>query len=522
MITIEDLTEKELKDLIDRTVSPTDPKNRDRRKEMWLRYMAMKERPDELIRSRIAEVFHQPTIKREVQLWATGIFNPVRRLSEKIAKAYSVSPLRSVEKIGVRANKEFSRTLRQLRFNARGKAWNQWSVAMNTVIMLVRPATKEDGSPTLDFIRQTGANTEIIPHPDAPFGDTPGMIAYTLDIEAERRLRSVPLANEEAVAIVDGRWWSFWTREGKFVRAVEHGLGRFPGAQLRATEPDGNDSDDHWDPDFGRSMTAALKESGLAGAIMGWTRKTLFGKLVAITREDEPEAAETEGEALQVMGHPEAPIELSGARVDVHDLEVGVEQFQRHMGLMLAEAAHALTGTASILEEPTPGQALTDTATAQRQSALRGLQNEQTDYLEPFEGELLEVMGGMAQVIGMRGLPTPEQIREGYRVQFIPQTALGTPSEQLNVAITGTKFGATNVVQFVMRTQGLSEGEAIKEVLRLAKQTAEINEIRVTRNSPADPTETGAAREEVRPELPGEGVAAATGRAGGRASPPPA
>lgn len=514
MFTIEDLSEAERRDLLERAMQPVAAATRDRRKEFWARWMALRERPDDLVRERIRDTFHTPEIAAEVQLWATGIFNPVRRLSERVAKAYSSPPIREVDGIGKRANAQMLRTLKRLRFNARCRGWNQWQVAMNALVVLVKPARRaRDGKPTLDFDKITGACGEIVPHPDAPFGDAPAILAYTVQRGGDA-LQQDP-AREEVVATVDARWWCYWNRQGELLRAVEHGLGMFPGAMLRSTEPEGDTVDDFWDPDFGRSTTQALREAGLAGAIMGWTRKTLFGKLVAITRaEGQAGPNETEDEEGQPLGHPEAPLELDSASVAVHDLQVGVEQFAQHMGMLLAEAAHALTGTSSILEEPKPGQTTSDTASVHRHAALRQLQEEQIEYLEPFELELAEVMAAMAQRIGMEGLPAPEAVRDGFTIRHRPLTLLETPSERLNFAIGATKYGVTDQVEWLMAAEGISEEEASERVIALAKRVADLNDLRASRMSTADPLEQR--EQEVRPELPGEGAAATSGRRGGR------
>lgn len=515
LFTIEDLSEADRRELLERTMRPIGLKTAERRKELWARWLAMRERPDELVRQRIRETFHTPEIVAEVCRWATGIFNPIKRLSGLAAQAYTVPPIRTIDGLGKRASRDYLRALDSMRFNARCRTWNRWQVAMNTVAVLVKPARRANGDTTLDFDKVTGACAEVVPHPDAPFGDTPAILAYSItrDPTAPQDTRQ-----QEATATVDARWWVFWNDRGEVLRIVEHGLGMFPGAILRATDPDGEDVDDYWDPDFGRATTQALREAGMAGAIMGWLRKTQFGKLVTVTRQDgQAGPQETEGEEGQPMGHPEHPVELVNANLDVKDLEVGVEKFREHMGLLLAEAAHAMTGTASILDEPTPGTTQTDTASVHRLAALRRLQGEQVDYLAPFELDLQIVMAAMGQRIGVRGLPSPDQVRDGFDVKHAPLTLLGTPSEMMNLAITGTKFGVTDQVEYLMRTEGLSEEEAREKVMALAERVADLNDLRASRMSTADPLEVR--NEEVRPELPGEGAAATTGRRGGRARP---
>ena len=144
-------------------------------------------------------------------------------------------------------------------------------------------------------------------------------------------------------------------------------------------------------------------------------------------------------------------------------------------------------------------------------------------YLEPFEHELHPVVAAMGRKIGMGNFPDPEAIRDGLETTFNKIPFLDTPSEQLNTAIAGTKFGVTNQIDFVERRDGISHADAKRKVMRIARETAAINEFRASRRSPADPTEGDGAgdlddeQQEIRPELAGEGAAEATGRRGGRA-----
>lgn len=522
MATIFDLNEQKREELIARTMHPTDAASRDRRKEFAARDLAMRERPDSLVRERIGETFHTPEIRAEVQRWATGIFNPLRRVSEQVAKVYSEAPLRKINGLGKRATADWHRALRRMMFDVRCKAWNQRQVAMNTLAVLVRPAKRSTGEYTVEFDRVTGANGEVVRNPEAPFDDVPAILAYTIatDGDVYRLRRGQGLNDTEVVCTVDDRFYAYWTAERKLARLVPHELGMFPGALLRSTIPAAEDENSWWDPDFGRSMTQALRESGLAGAIMGWTRKTLFGKLVTVLRSDESgDLTEDDGDEGQPLGHPESVLELTGSELRVEDLRVGVEQFREHMGMMLAEAAHALTGTASILEDPAPGQTTSDTAAVHRHAALRGLQNEQMMYLEPFEHQLHTVVAALGTRIGVRGMPRPEQVRDDFEVRFRPMTFLETPSERINVEIARAKYGVSDPAEFVAQRDGVSIEEAEERVKTIVERQARINKIRTREESPADPTRGATPNQEVRPELPGEGTAAATGRRGGRASP---
>lgn len=523
-MTIEDLSRVELQELLDRTLRPTDRDTRDRRREHHARWLAMRERSASLVRERIAETFHDPLITAEVQRWATSIFNPVRRLSELSAKVYSTPPIRGVAGIGAEQERDYLRMLKRLRFNARAKSWNQWQVALNTIVVLVRPAVDAaTGDPTLDFFHVTGASGEIIAEPGSPRGDTPGILAYTIDPSGDISDMSLNAAmrgeiNPEVMATVDSRWWTFFDASGNPVRSVEHGLGRFPGAQLQIAEQEGDTINDFWNPDFGRSTVEALREAGLVGAIMGWARKSGFGKLVALVR-GEDDHPDDEGEADQTMGQPESILQLTGQDLRVEDLEVRIAQFREHMGLMLQEAARAVTGTASILEEPAAGQTQSDTAQVHRHEALKQYQQDAIVYLDPFEQRLQEVMAAFGTAIGMKGAVDPLAVADGFEAAFQPLLFLDTPQQRLNTAIAGTKFGTDSPQAFLQRERGISLAEANRLALRMVEEAARLHDVQASRNQSLGAMDDEQQDQEIRPELPGEGLAERQGRQGGRASP---
>ncbi len=514
-MTIEDLSPEQFQDLVERTLRPTDPDTRERRKEFHARRLAMKERSKSLVSERIKETFHDPYVKSEVNRWATSIFNPIRRLSELAAKAYSTPPVRRIEGISDEQERDYLRLLEALAFNAKAKSWNQWQIASNTVAVLVRPRRSSKGDPTVDFLRITGESAEVVLNPDAPAGDTPGVLAYTITPAASEHD-----PNAEVMATVDSRWWTFFNVHGQPLRAVEHGLGIFPGAIIHIAEIDGDDPNSYWNPDFGRSTTEALKEAGLVGAIMNWARKSGFGKLVALLRDDDVDAnSDNEGDAGQTIGQPESVLELDGQRLQVENIEVQIKEFREHMGLMLSEAARGLTGSASILDEPRQGQPASDTADVHRHAAMRQFQQESIVYLQPWEHEIHEVIARMGARIGMRGVPPWEAIRDGFRAEFQPLLFLDTPQERINVAIAETKFGVNSPQNYVRANDGVSAAEAERRVMVFVDQTAEVNELRAKRMSASDPTNVDDEAQEIRPELAAEGSAEATGRRGGRASP---
>lgn len=516
---VRDLSVAEIRDLVQRTHTASDIRGIERRAEFSARYLAMRGKCDELVKERIRQTFQTPHISMQVQKHASHIFNPIHTLSKRIAKAYSNPPIRQLVDRSDDENRAYLRVLENLSFNGKAREWNRWQVAMNTVAVMVRPCVDTHGDPSLDFFRVTGAASEVVLDPDRAFADAPAILAYCIFPDARARGHLADYG-AEFVCLVDAESYYYFDRSGRLTREVHHGLGRFPGAILRATDPEHGDGNDWWDPDTGRSVTEALRVAGMQGAILSWSRKSMFGKLISLERANQSDytgASQPESEGGQIIGNPEGPVIVEpGATINVQDMTVGIKEFREHMGMILAEAVRNSTGTASMLEDPSAGAATNDIAEVAKHAALRQIQNEQIEYLRPFEREIAEVMSGFAEQTGMQGLPSADVMREAFDVEFRPLTFLDTPESRLRHYVEATSFGVADQVSY-MQEQGYSEQEAIAELHKIAERRAALHEIQATRQTPADPMDGSTL--ESNPAAPGEPPAAQTGRYGGRARP---
>lgn len=520
MLTIEDLSKAELDNLLERTYTRGDENSR--REEFRLRMLALTEQQETLVAKRIDEVFNQVEVIAEVKRYARSIFNPLRRVTRKVATAYKTPPNRRLAGATKTTARTFAKLLRKTRFDARAKRWNELQVGLNTLIVLVVPRKRADGTPIPDFELVTGAEGEVHLDPGAPFADTPAVLAYPLRSHMERLL-SEPSADAEVAATVDARWWVFWNARREPVRVVEHGLGRFPGAVLRGTEPMVKTADGWWDPYTGRAAPQTVADVGLAAATMAWTRKTQFGHLITVLRGGSGPGGgpgsgdETEDEEGQHIGHPEAVFELNGQDVQmlVNDIDKGVQNFRGHIDYLTAELAEVMVGSSAVLVDPQPGQVVPDLAAAAQHAALRERQEDQISGLRGFEEDLHSVLAQLATRIGCPWAVPREAIDDGLEVQFASLPFLDTPDNRLDHAIKATKFGVTDQVEYLQEIHDLDEEAAEKRILGLGHRKARLHKVLAIHETPADPMQ------EADPAAPGEGVQARTGRAGGRASPPP-
>jgi hypothetical protein len=525
VLTIEDLHPDDLRGLLERALRSSKGswgrgEKCGRREEFRLRALALSEQQEDIVKPRIGEVFVDPAIILEVQGYARSIFNPLKRVTRRVATAYKTPPNRRIDGASKKLSKTFAKLLRRVRFDMHCKRWNELQVGMNTIIVLVVPRRQSDGTPICDFEVVTGAEGEVWLDPDAPFADAPAVLAYSIRPHELNVLRA-PAPGEEVLATVDGRWWVFWDSDFKPVRVVEHGLGRFPGAVLRGTLPTIRTPDGWWDPYTGRAAVQTVADVGLAAATMAWTRKTQFGHLIALLRGGSSgsgsigEADEHDDERDQKLGHPESVLELEGSDIQllVNDIDKGVQNFKGHIDYLTAELAEVMVGSSSVLNDPQPGQAVADLAVAAQHAALRERQEDQVSGLRSFEEDLHLVHAMMATRIRCPWAVPPEAI-EDLEVQFAALPFLDTPDNRLEHAIKATKFGTTDQVEYLQEQHDLTEEAAEERAVFLAQRKARLHEILAVHETPADATE------EPDPGALGESKAARTGRAGGRARPP--
>jgi len=500
-----DMGEAERRALVTRVLNPVRTKSRQRRDQIAKYLACLEEEPEKLVRDRLRSIFEDTEVAEQVCRYASSVWNPYLNVSERIAQGYAHPPIRSIDDAAA-AQRLLDFLDGPTRFNGRCKAWNLKAIALRTIVVLVMPK-RSRGKPCFDFRVVNGSVSEVVQEPDAPFGDNPGILAYSLWRPEEQ-----PEAYESSrdyVCVVDEDAYHYCDQGGTVLRSELHRCGRFPGSTLRLADPDGHDDDDWWGWRGGRSLAEATAVYGAIASICEWARHTQFGKLITVTREGDSEQVEPVEEEGQLIGPPEAVFEAVGAKdVKVEAFDAPIDGFLKHQAAVLHEASRRKTGSSRILDD----QMLTPEESAQRHAVLLGLQREQHSFLGPFERDLLEVMASIGQAYSIEGMPTKAQL-ESFDVTFVPLTFIATPEARLKYYVEATKFGVSDQVAF-LQEHGYSEKEAIALLEAVAKRRAKLHLIQATHNNPADPT-ADAPESMPLEELPGERPEAATGRAGG-------
>lgn len=509
MMTVEDLSDEELKELLTQTVKPTGAAAK-RRKEFADRFAIQTDEYDHLIRERIYATHDLSETQADMCRWAVGFFNPQKRIVRRMAVAYKRRPRRRIDGASKTDNRRWSDLLRAIGFDAEAPEWQKFSVAMNRIVILAVPQVDEDGEPTIGFEMVTGAIAEVVREPGTPITAPPGILAYRLPAASEWGSTSDPKV--PVCVTVDGRWWIWWNAQHKMLRVVEHGLGMFPGADMRSSRPAG---EDWWDPSSGRGLTRTVAEVGMIAASMGLTRKEMCRKLIAFITDTETDEI-PDG---QTLTHPYKPIMASGAglKLIVEDLDQAIDNFLKHIKALQDEAAELVTGAVSTLVDPDP--ALGDTAGAAgvaQHAAVEEVREAQQITLDRFERRMAIVIAKMASAINHPNAVDPEKVRAGARTIWQRLPLLDKPMERIKVWEEETKFGVSDQVEAMMEREGISAEEAEERLMEIAERRARLDEFRASRNQAADPTAdptTIAVQEQ-----PGESLMQQQGRAGGQAS----
>lgn len=515
-MTIEDMTGDELGDLLERTFRPQGftamlgsqglSSVARRRKEFTDRYNIQTDEYDYLIRERIFDTHHLSDTQMEMARWACGFFNPQKRIVRRMAVAYKRRPQRRIEGASKTDNRKWTELMRECQWDARAPDMQRYSVAMNRVIVLVVPRKDADGEPVIDFDLVTGSNAEVHREPGTPIDAPPGVLCMRLPTKSWN-----PEPGEPVCCTVDARWWIWWDAQKNPVRIVEHGLGMFPGADMRSTRPPDTD---WWDPHSGRGVTRTVAEVGMIAASMGWTRKQMCRKMLGLITESESDEV-PDG---QVMVHPEKPFIASGqgVKVVVEDLDQAVDNFLKHIRALQDEAAELVTGAVSTLVDPDPDKPGTPEAGAHQHAAMEEVREMQVLQLEVFERRLNIVVAKTATKIHHPLAIDPDKVKEGFRTTWPRLPFLDSPLNRQEIWERKTTFGTADQVSALMEEEGISEEEAEERLMHIAKRRAKLDEFRAARNQTADPNAPPTTVGEK--AKPGESLPQTQGRAGGQAS----
>lgn len=517
-MTIQDLTAPERADLLNVLLNPT-TEERAARNHVRLRYNILHDLvSDRDLNQWIVDMYHQPEIALEVMRHKMRLHNPIKRVVDRLAVLYQRKPtreIRSGEQPIKGATEKWNAFLRPMLYDKQMRKLNRYAILANAGVNVLRPR-KLGGKTVFDFVPVLKSIGRAVREDGSTMQDPPGILAWlTVDPNDYRTMHD---AEAPIIATADSRWILRWNRKLQMVAAlsIEHNLGRFPGSTFRNTLPDDACPLDFWDPWTNSPIVEAQKHVFRIVAEMNWTRKTQAGKIITATINDEtPSGAQPI--TGQTPGDRDAIIVARGNAVQmaVHDLVVLVGGFKEHLDLIQDVAMEILTGTVSTFVAPDPGRPLDPEIARRMHGALAQHQEDQIDFFEMTEADHAEVLAAWGSKLGL-DVPPVEQVRDGFAIGYTELPALETPMERLELHEKRIKLGIESIVDARVEETGETPEEAKVQIIRKLEEQAMFNDIRTTRNSPAEPTQSIDD-----PAAPGERDEASTGRMGGTISRPP-
>jgi len=479
-----------------KSIAEPDAEARNRRADLALRRRMLDGNfEDDVKKFIIGNRFRNKDIAKEVAGFASNIFNPMKRLSSRVAVLYKHRAARTISEAKEEQQKTFAAMCRHVRIDRRMKTINRDAWAMNTVIVVPTPFTRNDKQ-HMRLRAFAGDTAEVIRNKEDPFGlpEVLGYVSGTSD---------GPFPQAIQFTTIDAEAWRTWDLNGKEIEeAVEHDLGEFPGSLIRMEDPPESPDADYWHAEPGMGLRDTCLEVGYMGAKAGWVRKGQDHMLLFLLADMEEDA---EGNHI----HPEAGMKINAdpqqVQVLLENFDLPVTNFMAQMSMYQDEAAEVHDGVPSTFADPNsvPGASVQDER-RQGQSALTDVRENQEEEFNLLEHDLIPKLHKLAMGVEHE-LALPEEALESFHVQFAPLQSIDSRKDRLEIAKAEAEIGASSAVGYVMSEHGIdTREEAISYIMANLEDSAKFNSFKAKHQSPNDIGAQAVANDGIHTETPAE------------------
>lgn len=253
-----------------------------------------------------------------------------------------------------------------------------------------------------------------------------------------------------------------------------HNLDVVPASIFRATDP----LHDYWSLTIGHRARAATIDAGVQWAALGYTRKSQSRKLLVANLGDE--AGSPGGQTLD----PELALELPvDGKMQAIDLEVDPGSFLAHIA---AIKSSALRGYGVSDADLSHMSGLAVSVTLARKMALR---QQQIEWMTPAEIRMWRVALGVISQSEHRHAKLFANWRDlDVRVEFPELRLADDPTTREAIYMTRAARGAASpVTEYRVDHPGLSEAEALEQVMANVAASADVADFRARRMAPSAP-----------------------------------
>lgn len=422
-------------------------------------------------------LYKTDAVKQNISKRIKRTFNILLQITRRVCVVYKQPPVRRLKGAPQASQDAWSALMREAQVATKMQDVEKRVFAANVDILV--PTVYEDPSgrgKRLRYDELLPHCTEVYTSDHYPMGP-PETAVYTVKSGSEfdgQPLRTAAL-DAEAVRYYDQR--------DRLVRTERHGAGIFPGVPFRLEHP----IDDWWCSHRGGGVIEATVEGAHLLARLDWVRN-------GQDRFKEVMASENIARAATQVAGAEGPIEIpidpSEFRFEVFDVNTAITNHEAHIKLYLHQAAESV-GVPSVLVDfdfSSGNTANTNPQSAAAQhAALADLRNQHIEWYREAERELAWRTALVLQGTGhpLADLLPPDMVAEEFEIEFPELTFVEHPQTRVAVAKERIAIGLSSTVREYQREHpDLTHEEAKAQVIAIAEEEGELNELYIRNNWP--------------------------------------
>ena len=345
-----------------------------------------------------------PEKRKETAKFASTIINPALDVTRETCVVWKQGARRSIEGVNEDQLAAFQDLVIESWIDVHAPEWNRLAKFVGPLIVIPEIAKGE-----LVWCLLLPTIYDVVPDPERP-NDTPLAVAWSIGDTGPTAKRS---PNEITHAVLDGHSWRYYAAASAnvvLVKEVVHGLGYFPGEELRFDLAYGSDR-------FNYCRNQRLVDATIAAsrvdAVLGFTRKAQHAKLLTLI-------GELEGWPKKQRLDPEVPLVADTGEKGSQALSVSALDFDTsarnsidHAMWIVSQVAGAYGGQV-VVQNAWSGARI-----AFSYESLTEIRNEQIPYARRFEARIWPKAVAVCRALRHPLLlPDPEAVAEGFRVDF--------------------------------------------------------------------------------------------------------
>ncbi|MEM6988908.1 MAG: hypothetical protein AAF721_00380 [Myxococcota bacterium] len=432
-----------------------------------------------LVIAKARELYSSDVVLQRVLQRVKSSPNWMRQLARITSVAYQRTPVRRIAGDKT-ADDAYRRVTAQAEISTRAKTWERDIAAVNTVVVLPVVRQSRQG-PRLDYDILRPDSTELF------YGDdTRGEPEVAV---VQLKAASTGLEAQRVAVLIDDRAYHWFVTDHsgiRRVRTVPHNAGEFPGVVLRAVE----DDEDPWASAHGEAVLDHTLEAACIQARMDWVRHNQDRKQ---THAVSDALKQIPRQVAGAEGPLEIPVLPDRFRYQVDDLSIPIEEFVAHI------VYHGRMGAMS--RDVPPDMIDFREGTDGIEMFVAGQQHERVAALR--DDDLVWYMRGEPKLarktaLVLRGANHPDAkflnpstIAERFEIEFGDLSFVDHPENRLRVLEKELDLGLTSTYRAYAKFHDVPFEKAREEVLAMANEEAELNDLYVRRNLPRRASERG-------------------------------